>query len=323
MISNPLVSIIIAVKDRINLLRITLDNILNQEYQNLEIILVDDNSTERIESLLTEFEDFRIKYFKSLSIGPGAARNLGLIKSSGDFIKFFDSDDLMTKNLIGSQVKEINISNADVVYSPYVKVSYVEGKINAEDEIMHYLPWKEDLHRLMLKSFFIPIPSFIFKREFLIGHVNWPERYISYEDWSFLWDISVLNPAVSHTNDGCFFYIIHGNQSTESRISNTQRIKDFNELVVSKWIDKYSERLSFNSIYLISASLGNHWANISMNNKAKISKNLFRIIFIKLCSITFRLSKKVQLIISKKQWSYEYGTSKSNKIFFSYQKKLK
>jgi hypothetical protein len=203
-----------------------------------------------------------------------------------------------------------------------VKVSDESGELIAIDEIMHYFPWKGSLNKLMLKTFFIPIPSLLIKREFLINSINWPEKYISFEDWSFLWDVSNLNPKISHTSKACFFYLIHGTQSTENRITDAQRISDFNELVVPKLISKYNSNLKWTSRLLVLASFGNHWQSISELNKNKIAIHSFEVLLVKGCSMVFRINKKIKLLISKRKWAHEYGTLDSNEIFLLYKMKL-
>lgn len=117
---NPLISIIIPVFNRCKLIGETLDSILQQTYTNWECIIVDDGSTDCTERIIQIYEkkDFRIKCFKRpnyhLSGGNGA-RNYGLTLASGDYIQWFDSDDLMLPCLLEKQLQ--NLQNSNMAFS--------------------------------------------------------------------------------------------------------------------------------------------------------------------------------------------------------------
>tara|TARA_R100001369_G_scaffold87750_1_gene123526 strand:- start:2307 stop:3236 length:930 start_codon:yes stop_codon:yes gene_type:complete len=98
---QPLVSIIIPTFNRAHLIGETLDSIIAQTYSNWECIVVDDGSTDHTDALMADyiFKDSRFRYYhrpKDRLPGGNAARNMGLGKAEGDYIVFFDSDDLMT-----------------------------------------------------------------------------------------------------------------------------------------------------------------------------------------------------------------------------------
>jgi len=104
---SSLVSVIIPAYNRADLVEETLDSILNQTYTNWECILVDDGSTDGTIQLLKEYA-LKDPRFIVLSRdddrkkGANACRNIGLENAKGDYIIFFDSDDLMTPHHIES-----------------------------------------------------------------------------------------------------------------------------------------------------------------------------------------------------------------------------
>jgi|GEM_PF-1281982 len=105
-ISQPLVSIIITLYNSEKYIVDSLQSILNQSYDNLEIIIVNDGSTDNgpllVEKLMKE--DSRILLFNQSNKGQCAASNYGFKQSKGDYIKFFDSDDILSSNTVYSQV---------------------------------------------------------------------------------------------------------------------------------------------------------------------------------------------------------------------------
>jgi glycosyltransferase involved in cell wall biosynthesis len=112
------VSVIIPVKNRAELLRKTLDNLLAQSKKPEEIIVVDDHSTDGIQLVIFDYITDCI-FLNNKGKGPGAARNLGLSVATGKYIQFFDSDDLMTKNKLEVQAKILLTSDNGAVYCPY------------------------------------------------------------------------------------------------------------------------------------------------------------------------------------------------------------
>ncbi|WP_400077986.1 glycosyltransferase family 2 protein [Winogradskyella sp. R77965] len=133
MIEQPLVSIIIPTYNRAHLIGETLDSILAQTYTNWECIVVDDGSTDETEVLLAAYEtkDKRFKYYERpdnhLSGGNGA-RNYGLEVSKGEYIQWFDSDDLMLPKKLELEVNALFTNDVDFVIS---KTKYFNRKNNS------------------------------------------------------------------------------------------------------------------------------------------------------------------------------------------------
>ena len=100
--SNPKVSIIIPINNTSERLSGCLDSVLNQTHRNLEIILVDDGSTDDSPAIIQTYaqKDSRIKVITQKNQGQSAARNRGLKQATGDFISFLDSDDAVKPNFI-------------------------------------------------------------------------------------------------------------------------------------------------------------------------------------------------------------------------------
>jgi glycosyltransferase involved in cell wall biosynthesis len=105
---NPFFSIVIPTYNRANLIGKTINSILQQQYTNYEIIIVDDGSTDNTEAAIKPFlSSDRVTYFKKENAERAAARNFGTGKATGDYISWFDSDDLMLPNHLEEAVKMI------------------------------------------------------------------------------------------------------------------------------------------------------------------------------------------------------------------------
>ncbi len=100
------------------------DSILNQTYKNLEIILVDDGSTDGCPALCDSYaeKDGRVKVLHKENEGQMIARKLGLSNAEGDFFAFVDGDDFVEKNMIEKMLEALQKENADIVLCGYKRV---------------------------------------------------------------------------------------------------------------------------------------------------------------------------------------------------------
>lgn len=121
---DDLISVVVPVFNVENELDICLKSIIEQTYLNLEIILVNDGSTDSSGMICKKWakKDPRIIYVKKNNEGLGPARNLGIRISKGDYIAFVDSDDWVDKKFIEKMYERIKTQNADMVICDYYKV---------------------------------------------------------------------------------------------------------------------------------------------------------------------------------------------------------
>ncbi|MGB5218014.1 MAG: glycosyltransferase family A protein [Smithella sp.] len=131
-----IVSAIIPTFNRAHLIKHTIESIANQTYPDIEIIIVDDGSTDNtssvVSALSSEYCNRPIHYFNKANGGCASARNYGLKHAKGDFIAFLDDDDYWMPDAIASLVFALVNSKADFVYSPSIE-KYPNGA-----EIINY-----------------------------------------------------------------------------------------------------------------------------------------------------------------------------------------
>ncbi len=121
--NTPLISIIVPIYNVKNFLPDCLKSLKAQTYKNLEILLIDDGSTDGSTILAKAYTslDSRAKYFRKKNGGLSSARNLGLKKASGDYIFFLDSDDCLEKDAIEYFYKLIQKSGALISIAPHLE----------------------------------------------------------------------------------------------------------------------------------------------------------------------------------------------------------
>jgi len=121
---NTMISVIIPTYNRANLIRRSINSILKQTYQNLEVIVVDDGSTDNTPLEIKRIQDNRIKYIKLIENKGGSnARNIGIKKARGKYISFQDSDDLYYPNKLEKQIQNIIIKKSNLDFCK-IKVIY-------------------------------------------------------------------------------------------------------------------------------------------------------------------------------------------------------
>jgi len=135
---QELVTIIIPVFNRADILPRAIKSSLSQTYQNIELIIIDDGSTDNIEEIVKGFRDSRIQYIRfSKNRGASAARNTGIKSSRGDFIAFLDSDDEYLPEKIEKSLKIFKglARNTGMVCSNFWKIEGKEKKLGVHKKI--------------------------------------------------------------------------------------------------------------------------------------------------------------------------------------------
>lgn len=118
----PLISVVIPFYNREDTLSYCIDSVLNADYDNLEVILVDDGSTDRSSVIGRDYSarDSRIHYYRQQNSGVSSARNVGLINASGEWVTFIDSDDIVLPNHFSIVANES--SNADLLMTGATRI---------------------------------------------------------------------------------------------------------------------------------------------------------------------------------------------------------
>lgn len=114
--NKPLISVVIPSYNRGKVILRSIDSVLNQTYKNIELIVVDDYSTDDTMDIVKNIGDNRIKYIKlEKNSGACIARNRGIDEAMGEFIAFNDSDDIWHSDKLEKQIAFLEEQNADVV----------------------------------------------------------------------------------------------------------------------------------------------------------------------------------------------------------------
>lgn len=181
------VSVIIPTYNREGTILRAVESVLNQTYQNLEVLVVDDGSTDRTVELVAAIEDDRVKCIVlELNSGAANARNVGVEYATGEWIAFQDSDDSWQREKLVKQMEYVR-------RFPKYDLLYGECKVHLDDgrtAIAPLQPWPQIMEGDMLKTLLlrnvISMPTILVKREAFLQSGGFDVSYKALEDWEFL-----------------------------------------------------------------------------------------------------------------------------------------
>lgn len=218
---DNLISVIVPVYNVEAYLNKCIDSILKNDYQNIEVILVDDGSSDHSGKICDEYEqvDGRVSVIHKENGGLSSARNVGLKLAKGDFITFVDSDDSITSNMFRVMLKSALEHNADIVQCGYDRVDEL-GKIRStETDSFQLLTDQKSIFKAFFVSGMIRFPSQmkLYRRKLLENH--WFVEGKLHEDVMFISDI--LNSIKRYViiPDVCYVYLLRKNSIMRSRFS--------------------------------------------------------------------------------------------------------
>ncbi len=222
-VERELVSVIIPVHNTEKYLKRCLESVLKQSYTKLEIIIIDDGSTDNSFEILQNYSliDRRIKLLKQKNQGQGKARNEALKNSTGEYIVFVDSDDRISEKMVLKLYEKIKKTNADFTCCR-MAFEYDSGKIinygkDFEYEILESCIY-EDAN--LQKNIYSSPVNKIYKKEFLTeNNLKFPEVKKN-EDGLFAKKISFFSNRVSFVNE-VLYYAYSRNDSTTRKFDKT------------------------------------------------------------------------------------------------------
>lgn len=175
--SQPIVSVIIPVYNSEAYLRKSLDCILRQTLHHIELICIDDGSSDASPAILDEYQqkDPRVHVYHTRKGGAGAARNLGMQKATGEYLYFFDSDDQCSRDLLKKTVRAAQRESADIVAFHFECIDHQGNRIFRNGFHKKWLPRKQMTFSYLdcpdrILSIINPTPwNKLYRRDFIAG----------------------------------------------------------------------------------------------------------------------------------------------------------
>lgn len=186
--SSPMISVVIPIYDRTQVLVKSIESILSQTYQNFELLLVCDGSPNETLEIVRKYEKtspkVRAFYFKNNSGNAVRGRNKGIMEARGQYLAFQDSDDVAEFNRLQDSLDAIEKYNADVVYGAWRALVDGSREIGIKDGEVFFSP---DCDLEMLKRICVPCQSTVMARVEALRKVGGLKAKMRYREDHELW----------------------------------------------------------------------------------------------------------------------------------------
>lgn len=249
-----LISIIIPVYNSEKYVKDTLESCLKQTYTNLEIIIVNDGSTDKSEKIINGFNDTRIKYFKITNSGPCYARNFGIKKATGDLFQFLDADDILEKDKIKAQVKIYESHGEDFIYGG-IMGAIIKGQKYLEPGFEFYYRnlTPQEYFRNMFHNFgkYYTTGIWLVPRKLVEGTHGWDEKVKINNDGEYFTRIILNSKGIIFCPESIFYYRRDVPKSVSKRFDSRE--------IYESWLYSYScyvENFNKNLGKKVAADLG-------------------------------------------------------------------
>jgi glycosyltransferase involved in cell wall biosynthesis len=256
--SQPLVSIIIPCYNCERWVRQTVESCFNQSHPNIEIIVVDDGSTDNCLEILREFSS-AIRLETGPNRGGNSARNRGFALSAGEYIQFLDADDYLESDKIARQVRFLQETQADVVYGDWRYRRHLPGtKFSYLDKIEISGIQKDILLSLLSGRWWVAPGALLYRRQAVDRVGGWDEGLRAAQDRDFLTTVALSGATISY-QPGChFIYRKYGAVTVSS--SN-----------LARWVDSHCASLKKSEIALARAG------NLTEQYRAALTTGYFEL----------------------------------------------
>lgn len=229
------VSIIVPVYNTAKYLSMCIESLINQTLKDIEIILINDGSTDESESIIKKYKDKRIKYIFKKNEGIGKTRNLGIEKTNGEYLAFIDSDDYIEPNFCEVMYNKAIKDECDIVICDYYK------DINERLEEVKFASFKDT--NLKENPEIINLINLgpcnkIYKKELFKDKNNRFIENLKYEDAPFVCRLLLSAKKIGKIDECLAHYVIHEKSETTTRDERIFDILKITDIIV-KDLEKY------------------------------------------------------------------------------------
>lgn len=278
----PKVSIIIPVYNTEKYLKDCLNSVISQTLRDIEIICIDDGSTDNSLAILKEYSklDSRIKVVSQNNQGAGIARNKGILKATGEYIMFIDSDDWIDLHTCENAYKKIKANNNDLLM--FNILEYDEKRKKYYNCDWRLSPFEDhfdnpNIRLCDVKNFINSAYTVtqIYSRDFLnTNNIRFSNNKFA-EDVIFYIKALLSAKTISILNEYLYFYRIHKESSSRNFFNNFYDVINV-RLVCLEYIEQHENKDYFIDAFLIySINSIMYWFNFAADSKYRNIKDFY------------------------------------------------
>lgn len=236
--SNELITIVIPVYNVKKYIERCIKSVINQTYKNIEIILVDDGSTDESGDICDEYakKDNRIKVIHKKNGGLSDARNFGIDAANGKYISFVDSDDFVTNNYVEVLYNLIKNNDSDISVCIWKNIFEDNKTKKSYFTLFHREITATNLvmlqHMLYQKLFDTSACAKLYDIS-LFDNIRFPKGKL-YEDLATTYKLFLKSKTISYSNDEIYYYFVRNNSITQSEFKE----KDMDLIEISETLLK-------------------------------------------------------------------------------------
>ena len=275
----PLISIIVPVYNVEKFLDKCIISILNQSYNNIEIILINDGSLDNSLAICEKYKkiDKRVKLFNKKNEGVSSARNFGLVKSTGEFILFVDGDDYINENCINILYKSLIENHCDISCA-----NIISENLNGEE--INLLKTNDKKHIFSINDYSMynrSVYNKLFRRNCLLSskkQVFFDESIHYGEDALFVVQAFIRAKKIIFTPEKTYHYVIHQSSAMHNfSYKSLSELTAWNRIIdclipYPKALKEAKAQLSINSQRILINLYRND--NFNLTNKKLLLDNL-------------------------------------------------
>ncbi len=223
------VSLIVPIYNSQNYLEKCIKSLISQTLKDIQIILINDGSTDKSEKIIKSFDDERIVYISKNNEGIGKTRNLGIDKATGEFLAFVDSDDYLNEHFCEYMYQKAVNDDCDLVVCDFfeerntlVGIKFKDFKdtnLRETPELINYIN--------------LGPCNKLYKKSLFDDKSNRFEENLKYEDAPFVVKMLVSANRIGKVNDYLTYYVIHSNSETTIRDKRMYDILEITDIIVN------------------------------------------------------------------------------------------
>jgi len=235
---DELISIIMPAYNAGKYIKESIESVLNQTYQNWELIIIDDGSTDTTSKVVQPFliNDTRIQYYRQENGKQGKARNAGIKKSKGNLIAFLDADDVWMPAKLQTQIGVLKQNDADLVFTDVFVIDDKGDVIMESCSVENRTYYGEEGLSFFFRINQVPILTVLAKKEAIlaVGCFKEIDEIQNIEDYD-LWLRMLYNGyRFVLMNEVLGAYRIHDTQTVKGKLSVMKILKMLHEMKIEK-----------------------------------------------------------------------------------------